>query len=272
MTDPASDPLSTFALDIDTGSYTRFRDASATGAGARPSEVRTEEFVNYFAQDYRAPGDGLGVSIDAAALPFRPDHRLVRVGIRSAAVARRVPAGRRPRPRRRLLRLDERGREDGDDQGGPADAGRALRPTDRVAIVCYSDDAVRRRLEPHRCREREALLDAIDRARARQLDERRGGPRARLRPRGADAVGREGRMTRVVLISDGVANVGETDPGGILERIGTEARAGINLVSVGVGIDDVQRPAARAARRPAATAGTSTSTPRTRPSGCSRPG
>ena len=43
-------------------------------------------------------------------------------------------------------------------------------------------------------------------------------------------------MTRVILISDGVANVGETDSEGILDRISTEAKSGINLISVGVGI------------------------------------
>ena len=43
-------------------------------------------------------------------------------------------------------------------------------------------------------------------------------------------------MSRVVLVSDGVANVGDTGPGGILERISTQARAGTSLISVGVGI------------------------------------
>ena len=84
MTDPSEDALSTFALDIDTGSYTRFRDAVNQGSSIAPSEVRTEEFVNYFEQGYRAPREGLDVSIDAAALPFREGHRLVRVGISSA--------------------------------------------------------------------------------------------------------------------------------------------------------------------------------------------
>jgi Ca-activated chloride channel family protein len=44
-------------------------------------------------------------------------------------------------------------------------------------------------------------------------------------------------VNRVVLISDGVANVGETGPEGILERIGDRARDGIDLVTIGVGID-----------------------------------
>ena len=88
MTDPRTDARSTFALDVDTGSYTRFRDAVAQGQGVARDEIRTEEFVNYFRQDYEAPSDGLDVSIDAA-VPFRPSHRIVRVGIASAAVSDR---------------------------------------------------------------------------------------------------------------------------------------------------------------------------------------
>ena len=52
---------------------------------ARRDAVRVEEFVNYFEQGYKSPREGLDVSIDAAALPFRDGHRLARVGISSAA-------------------------------------------------------------------------------------------------------------------------------------------------------------------------------------------
>ncbi len=39
-----------------------------------------------------------------------------------------------------------------------------------------------------------------------------------------------------MLLSDGVANVGNTGPGSILEQIGEQSRRGIDLVTVGVGI------------------------------------
>ncbi|HET7762420.1 MAG TPA: von Willebrand factor type A domain-containing protein [Phycicoccus sp.] len=238
MTDPGEDALSTFALDIDTGSYTRFRDAVQRGTRISPSEVRTEEFVNYFAQDYEAPREGLGVSIDAAVLPFRPDHRLVRVGIRSADVADAS------RPDADLVLVV-------DCSGSMGEHGKmettktalrvlasSLRPTDRVAMVCYSDSASVA-LEPTPVAERGALLDAIDALRPQSSTNAAAGLAlgydlaASMRSEG----GSEGRMTRVVLVSDGVANVGETTPGGILERIGTQARAGTSLISVGVGIE-----------------------------------
>lgn len=239
MTDPREDGLSTFALDIDTGSYTRFRDAVRNGETLPPSEIRTEEFVNYFRQDYEAPRDGLGVSIDAATLRFAPSHRLVRVGISSAVTSDE------DRPDADVVLVV-------DTSGSMSEAGKmettktalrtlatSLRTTDRVAIVRYDDEADLI-LEPTPVRDRNAVLDGIaelepggstnaeagltlgyDTA-ARMHDEARG----------------EHRMTRVVLVSDGVANVGSTSPGGILDRIGREARSGVNLVSVGVGMQD----------------------------------
>jgi Ca-activated chloride channel homolog len=47
---------------------------------------------------------------------------------------------------------------------------------------------------------------------------------------------REGAINRVILCSDGVANVGATGPESILERIGAEARRGIELTTVGFGM------------------------------------
>ena len=234
MTDPRDDALSTFALDIDTGSYTRFRDAATYGGYLDPSEVRTEEFVNYFAQDYPAPAEGLGVSIDAMTLPFRPEHRLVRVGISSA------PALSAARDAADLALVVDCSGSMG--EYGKMETTKAalrtlvtsLQPTDRVAMVCYSTDA-HVVLEPTPVSERETILWAIDEL----------YPQASTNAAAGLALGydlamemrEDGRMTRVVLISDGVANVGETDPDGILERISTEARAGINLISVGVGIE-----------------------------------
>ena len=47
---------------------------------------------------------------------------------------------------------------------------------------------------------------------------------------------REGAINRVILCSDGVANVGATGPESILARIGEEARRGIELTTVGFGM------------------------------------
>src|SRR5581483_8636184 len=89
-------PLSTFALDVDTASYTFAR--SQIQAGSRPGRdrVRPEEFVNAFRQDYDQPsGNGFNIHTDGARLPeshHAPDGttaRLLRVGLQTRA----EPAG-----------------------------------------------------------------------------------------------------------------------------------------------------------------------------------
>ena len=52
----------------------------------------------------------------------------------------------------------------------------------------------------------------------------------------ADGSYQRDAVNRVILLSDGVANVGNTGPGSILEEIGEQARRGIDLVTIGVGI------------------------------------
>src|SRR5688572_7669922 len=50
----ADDALSTFAVDVDTGSYTIARRYVTDGVRPPAASVRVEEFVNYFDQGYTA--------------------------------------------------------------------------------------------------------------------------------------------------------------------------------------------------------------------------
>ena len=50
-------PLSTFAADVDTASYTQIRSAIENGYDIDPSMVRIEEMLNYFHYDYPLPKD-----------------------------------------------------------------------------------------------------------------------------------------------------------------------------------------------------------------------
>src|SRR6266496_5096175 len=49
------DPLSTFAVDVDTASYDIFRRDVNLGMLPQPASVRLEEYVNDFSYDYPAP-------------------------------------------------------------------------------------------------------------------------------------------------------------------------------------------------------------------------
>ena len=103
---------------------------------------------------------------------------------------------------------------------------------DTVAIVTFGDEA-RVVLGPTPA-PTTTRSSAPSNAPSGRLDEPRGRPPARLRAGPRELT--ENGIDRVVLASDGVANVGLTDPESILGSIRDDAAAGIELVSVGVGM------------------------------------
>ena len=85
--DTEDDSLSTFALDVDTGSYTIMRNYLSDGNLPPSESVRVEEYINYFAQAYPnpQPHQAFGINIDGA--PYRSHGASV---IRCSALAFRV--------------------------------------------------------------------------------------------------------------------------------------------------------------------------------------
>lgn len=232
----AEDPESTFALDVDTASFGVARAYLERGALPPAELVRVEEFVNTFDYRYPAPADTFGIAVDGVTSPFgTAGARLVRIGIQGMPVD---PAQRQPAAITLVV----------DVSGSMDDPARLplvkqslsllvtrLGPDDTVALVTYGDTA-RVALEPTSAAEQALLLQAI----------------AALAPGGSTnaeaglALGYEvatrtfdpGKSNRVILSSDGVANVGATGPGAILRTIGERADQGIYLTTVGFGMGD----------------------------------
>jgi Ca-activated chloride channel family protein len=232
--DTEDDPLSTFGLDVDTGSYTLARSYIERGELPPPEAIRVEEFVNYF--DYRDPPPRRGeftLSVEGAPSPWArgPRYHLLRIGIqgREISTAQRREAtlifvvdvsGSMARENRiglvkRALHLllDQLG--SGDRVGLVVYGSRGqvlLQPTHDLERVRWTVD---RLTTGGSTNAEEGLMLAYDLAR------RHWRPEA---------------INRVVLCSDGVANVGRTGPESILERIGREAEEGVELTTVGFGM------------------------------------
>ncbi|MDV5145782.1 von Willebrand factor type A domain-containing protein [Streptomyces sp. SBC-4] len=232
---PAPDYLSTFALDVDTASYGYARRSLAEGRLPEPTTVRPEEFVNSFRPDYPRPADnGFGVSLDGARTGA-DGWSLVRVGLATRGADR---SGARP-PAALTFVVDisgsmaEPGRLDlvKESLGLLADE---LRDDDSMALVTFSDAAETRlpmtRVGEARGRIREVVESLATTSSTNVEAGVRTGYDVAVEGR------REGATNRVVLLSDALANTGETDADAILSRI-DEARKthGITLFGVGVG-------------------------------------
>ena len=233
--DASKDRLSTFAADVDTASYTIARRKLTEGALPPAAAVRVEEFVNYFRYAFPAPaagsavrgGDGCG-AVAARARPPHPARRGRRPG----------PSPRPSASRRNLVFLvDVSGSMGSADKLGLAQ--QALRiltnnlgPRDSVALVTYAGST--RVVLPATGMEHKAqILAAID-------DLTAGGSTAM--GSGIDLAYEQamkgllpGAISRVIVLSDGDANVGAVGHAQLLKIIEGRAKAGVTLSTIGFG-------------------------------------
>ena len=82
-------PLSTFAIDVDTASYSNVRRFLNDGRLPPRNAVRIEELINYFAYDYPQPlgTEPFSVTTEIAQCPWNRDHKLVLVGLQGRTVS-----------------------------------------------------------------------------------------------------------------------------------------------------------------------------------------
>jgi Ca-activated chloride channel family protein len=232
LVDTAYDALSTFGLDVDTGSYGLVRRHLMEGSLPAPRTVRIEELLNAFDYGDPAPTDGdFAITAQGAPSPFRPGLQLLRLGIKA-----RVVTAEDRKPAALTFVVDISGSMQQPDKLDLAKQALGLLldqlgPEDTVALVTYGSDA-------HLVLEPTADKEAVRRA----LDELGNGGSTnaeaglRLGYEEARKAFRPGAVNRVILCSDGVANVGATDSGALLERVGDEARRGIELTTLGFGM------------------------------------
>jgi Ca-activated chloride channel family protein len=237
MLDTEDDHLSTFAMDVDTASYTLARSYLVDYEQLPPPEaIRPEEIVNYFDVDYAPPeGDeAFAIHLDAAPAPFGyPGHYLLRVGLQGRYVA---PEDRDPALL--IFVIDVSGSMDRGDRLELVKEALALlvgelREDDRVGIVVYSDNS-RSVLEPTSASNTEAIMDAINALRPEGSTNVAAG--LQIGYQMAQKNHRDEGITRVIVLSDGVANVGTVDSGGILKLIKDGVESGITLSTIGFGM------------------------------------
>ena len=232
--DARADHLSTFAMDVDTASYSVARRFVLDGNRPDPDSVRVEEFVNYFDQEYPQPRKGaFAIHVDGAHSPFTNDTWIARVGIQG----RDIPDHRR-KDATLVFVIDTSGSMSRENRLELVKRAlrllvRELRPNDQIGIVTYGDrgHAI---LNPTAAKHDDYILEVIDRL--YPGGSTNAGEGLRLGYEMADRWLDPERITRVILLSDGVANVGRTGPESILGQVRHYVNEGVTLSTVGVGM------------------------------------
>ena len=234
--DTEDEHLSTFAMDVDTASYSVTRRYLMEGHLPPSEAVRVEEFVNAFKYDYAAPTEGaFAIHLEGAPSIFADSKRthLLRIGLKG----RVIPDENRKDAMLTFV-IDVSGSMEMENRLGLVKRSLRLlvdqlRPTDKVGIVVYGSQG--RLLLPHTAVNRRAeILTAIDSLYPDGSTNAEEGLRI-----GYDLAWRNSEIdhiNRVILCSDGVANVGQTGPEEILKEIRAHVKRGITLSTVGFGM------------------------------------
>jgi Ca-activated chloride channel family protein len=233
--DALEDHLSTFSLDVDTASYSVARRYVSDGSLPPDEAIRVEEFVNYFEQGYPTPPEvAFGVYADGAPSPFDDDGTyLLRIGVQGY----QVPEWQR-KPAVLTFVIDVSGSMDRENRLGLVKQSlellvERLTAEDTVSIVVYGSEA-RVVLSPTRGSDHDQIMAAIYLLRPEDSTNAEAG--LRLGYQLAMQAYQPGSVNRVILCSDGVANVGQTGPDAILNEIRGYVSEGIYLTTIGFGM------------------------------------
>ena len=231
----AKEPYSTFSLHVSDASFRVARAALARGERPAPEKVRPEEFYNAFDYGDPAPtaGEPVACATEQCRHPVLPGRNLVRIAVRAGSVGR--GAGQ---PLRLTVLLDNSGSMEREDRR--AALGEAVRqlasllgPADVVSVIGFA-------------RTPRLLGDRMDGATAAGKlagivdgTPSEGGTNleAALALAGEVALRQfaGGAQNRIVLLTDGAANLGNANPDSLAKRIESLRRRGVAFDAAGFG-------------------------------------
>jgi Mg-chelatase subunit ChlD len=221
-------------------SYARFRRAATEGTIVAADEVRAADFIDVHAEE-DAPRPPIGAT---TTLPILLDARLgsptvavtggraiVQVSIRGGLSAVRVPANV-------VVVLDVSGSMQDQDKIGAVRHALArfvegLDARDHIAIVTFSDDAHVALAPTEVGPAREMILGAIGSLSAYGATNLGAGLEGGLRI--AQSMQGYGGNARLVVLSDGVATIGETSPAALVHYADAARARTIGITTIGMG-------------------------------------
>lgn len=228
------EPVSTFSIDVDTGSYSNIRRLLNSGNLPLKDAVRSEEMINYF--NYQVADSGrqapFAVSTEIGPSPWSEGRNLLKVGIKAVDVAQQeLP------PANLVFLVDVSGSMRSPDKLGLLKKSLSLlasriRPQDTIAMVVYAG-ASGMVLEPTSGKNSHQIIRALDRLTAGGSTN--GASGIRLAYQVAQQAFRKNGINRILLATDGDFNVGTTDFEQLKNLLEEKRKSGISLSTIGFG-------------------------------------
>jgi len=230
------DALSTFALDVDTASYTLSRRYISSGYLPPAGAVRMEEFINYFNYQYPQQSDRtFKVYSEAAASPFAGEGKnltLLKIGVKARTIGRD-----QFRPAHLVFVIDTSASMGQPDRLPLIQQALnmlidSLNPSDRVTLITCSDQA-HLLLDAVPVSQHESIRQVINAIQPSGTTNLLAG--LQLGYASARRAYSAKQINQIVLCSDGVANVGQTEAEAVLKAVAQDRQQGITITCVGVG-------------------------------------
>jgi Ca-activated chloride channel homolog len=235
----AIDPLSTFAIDVDTASYTNVRRFINESQMPPKDAVRIEEFINYFKYEYPQPERDRPFSIttEISDAPWNPDHKLVNIGLQGKNIStENLP------PSNLVFLLDVSGSMSAPNKLPLLKSAlhllvNQLTEKDKVSIVVYAG-AAKVVLPPTSGNEKARILASIDSLHADGSTA--GGEGIKLAYKLAQQSFIPAGNNRVILGTDGDFNVGVSSDAELVSLIETYRNKNIFLSVLGFGMGNLK--------------------------------
>lgn len=234
----AEQPVSTFAMEVDSASYANSRRLINQGELPGKDEVRVEEFLNYFKYQYQNPSDKnapFSTNVAVAPSPWNKDKKIVHIGLQGYSKTQ----SQRP-PLNLVLLLDVSGSMSAENKLPLAKkAIRTLLPQldsrDHVSMVVYAG-ASGVVLNPTKGNETRDIVCAMENLQAGGSTA--GGEGIELAYKLAQQNFQKNGVNRIALLTDGDFNVGIYDPERLKSIIAKKRESGIYLSVFGFGGDN----------------------------------
>ena len=228
-------PVSTFSIDVDTGSYSNVRRMLSSGSLPRKDAVRVEEMINYFDYQYPVPSNEkvpFSISTEMAPSPWNKNQHLLQIGLKGYDIERtELPAANL------VFLIDVSGSMTSGNKLPLLKSSmklltKKLRAKDKVSIVVYagSSGVV---LNPTPGNQNARIIASLDRLQAGGSTN--GAAGIRLAYNLAQQAFVKNGINRVILATDGDFNVGTTNFEALKDLIEEKRKTGITLTTLGFG-------------------------------------